>query len=413
MSGCDRRLFLKSTGIALVAGGFLPRVFVRMASAAETSASRRTLVVIFQRGAVDGLNVLVPHGDSAYYAARPTIAVPRPGSSGRPALDLDGFFGLHPSLAALVPHFRDRSAAFVHAVGSPDATRSHFDAQDFMDSAAPGDKSVHDGWLDRVARQIPGDDVMQLVALASRTPRSVLGPNPELVLQDLSTFSVKAGSGSATWSDEADRLLRGMHANGTTPVYDSGREVFSAIDRIKSTPALQSAPANGAVYPGGTAGSGLRQAAQLIRADIGTRAIYVNVPGSFDTHANQLAANNQEYPNLAAALVAFRRDLGSRIDDVLLMVTTEFGRTAAQNGSQGTDHGYAHCGIFLGGGVHGGRVHGSWPGLSASALNEGRDLRYTVDFRDVFAAAARWLGVSDTSQVIPNYTPATDPGIFS
>jgi uncharacterized protein (DUF1501 family) len=224
---------------------------------------------------------------------------------------------------------------------------------------------------------------------------------------------VTAGSGSATWSGEADQLLRAVHAGASDAVQDSGRAVFSAIDRIRTTPGLQAGPDNGAVYPAGTAGSGLRQAAQLIRADVGTRAIYVNVPGSFDTHAGELAANNAEYANLAAALVAFRRDLGTRLDDVLLMVTTEFGRTAAENGSQGTDHGFAHCGLFLGGGVHGGRVHGAWPGLGPSALNEGRDLRFTTDFRDVFLASARWLGVADLSQVIPGYTAPSDPGIFS
>jgi uncharacterized protein (DUF1501 family) len=254
---------------------------------------------------------------------------------------------------------------------------------------------------------------MQLVALASRTPRSVLGPEVELVLQDLASFSVVAGSGTATWSSEADQLLRAAYVGAGSAVYESGRAVFSAIDTIRRTPALQAGPANGAVYPAGTMGAGLRQAAQLIKADLGTRCIYVNVPGSFDTHANQLAANNAEYTNMSAALVAFRRDLGGRIDDVLLMVTTEFGRTAAQNGSMGTDHGFAHCGLFLGGSVRGGRVHGTWPGLSRSALNEGRDLRYTVDFRDVFASAARWLGVADLGQVIPGYTPATDPGLFS
>jgi uncharacterized protein (DUF1501 family) len=167
------------------------------------------------------------------------------------------------------------------------------------------------------------------------------------------------------------------------------------------------------MYPAGPAGNGLRQAAQLIRADVGTRCIYVNVPGSFDTHSNQLAANNAEFSNLAAALVAFRRDLGSRIDDVLLMVTTEFGRTAAQNGSQGTDHGFAHCGLYLGGSVRGGRVHGEWPGLSRGQLNQGRDLRHTVDFRDVFFAASRWLGVPDPGQVLHGYLPASDPGLFA
>jgi uncharacterized protein (DUF1501 family) len=404
----SRRIFLKGAGVAAVGLGFAPSALLTRAAEAADVGSR-VLVQVFLRGGVDGLNLCVPHGDGSYYGLRPTIGL-RLADGVR---DLDGFFGLHPGLAALRDLYSEGLLALHPTIGNAQLSRSHFDAQDFMDSAAPGDKTVHDGWLDRVARQIPGEDVMQLVALASRTPRSVLGPHPELVLQDLTTFAVRAGTGGATWSAEADQLLRGMHTSGSTPVYESGRAVFSAIDRIRTTPALQSSPANGAVYPGGTAGSGLRQAARLIRADIGTRAIYVNVPGSFDTHANQLAANNQEYPALAAALVAFRRDLGTRIDDVLLMVTTEFGRTAAQNGSAGTDHGFAHCGLFLGGSVRGGRVHGVWPGLSTGALNEGRDLRYTLDFRDVFLSAARWLGVGDLAQVVPGYTPAVDPGLFA
>src|SRR5260221_1290616 len=402
-----RRIFLKGAGVAAVGLGIAPSALLTRAAEAAGGGSA-ILVQVFLRGGVDGLNLCVPHGDGSYYGLRPTIGL-RLADGVR---DLDGFFGLHPGLAALRDLYSEGLLALHPTVGNAQLSRSHFDAQDFMDSAAPGDKSVHDGWLDRVARQIPGEDVMQLVALASRTPRAVLGAHPELVLQDLATFAVRAGTGGATWSAEADQLLRGMHASGSTPVFESGRAVFSAIDRIRTTPALLAAPGNGAVYPGGTVGSGLRQAAQLIKADIGTRCIYVNVPGSFDTHANQLAANNSEYPSLASALVAFRRDLGTRLDDVLLMVTTEFGRTAAENGSQGTDHGFAHCGMYLGGGVHGGRVHGSWPGLGPAALNEGRDLRYTVDFRDVFLSAARWLGVADLSQVVPRYTAAADPGLF-
>ena len=404
----SRRIFLKGAGVAAVGLGFAPSALLTRAAEAADVGSR-VLVQVFLRGGVDGLNLCVPHGDGSYYGLRPTIGL-RLADGVR---DLDGFFGLHPGLAALRDLYSEGLLALHPTIGNAQLSRSHFDAQDFMDSAAPGDKTVHDGWLDRVARQIPGEDVMQLVALASRTPRSVLGPEVELVLQDLASFSVVAGSGTATWSSEADQLLRAAYVGAGSAVYESGRAVFSAIDTIRRTPALQAGPANGAVYPPGTMGAGLRQAAQLIKADLGTRCIYVNVPGSFDTHANQLAANNAEYTNMSAALVAFRRDLGGRIDDVLLMVTTEFGRTSAQNGSMGTDHGFAHCGLFLGGSVRGGRVHGTWPGLSRSALNEGRDLRYTVDFRDVFASAARWLGVADIGQVIPGYTPATDPGLFS
>ena len=402
-----RRIFLKGAGVAAVGVGFAPSTL--MARAAEgASAGARVLVQVFLRGAADGMSLCPPHGDPDYHNLRPTLAL-RLGGGVR---DLDGFFGLHPGLAPLGDLYSEGILAVHPTVGNALLGRSHFDAQDFMDTASPGNRTAADGWMERLSLQIPGEDVMQLVALSSRTPRSVLGPHPELVVQDLAGFVVRAGSGAADWSGEAGQLLRGLHA-GTGTVQESGRQVFTAIDRVRGTPALQSAPANGAVYPPGVAGSGLRQAAQLIRADIGTRAIYVNVPGAFDTHSGQAAASNAEYPALAAALVAFRRDVGRRLDDVLVMVTTEFGRTAAQNGTQGTDHGFAHCELFLGGSVHGGRVHGQWPGLGAGELNEGRDLRYTVDFRDVFLAAARWLGVANPAQVIPGYVPATEPGLFS
>jgi uncharacterized protein (DUF1501 family) len=402
-----RRIFLKGAGVAAVGVGFAPSSLLARA-AAGASAGTRVLVQVFLRGGVDGMHLCPPHGDPRYHDLRPTLAL-RPGGGLR---DLDGFFGLHPALAPLGDLYSEGILALHPTVGNAQLGRSHFDAQDFMDSASPGNKTAAEGWMERLALQIPGEDVMQLVALSSRTPRSVLGPHPEVVVQDLAGFSVRAGSGAADWSREADQLLRAVHAGGGV-VQDSGRQVFTAIDRVRGTPALQSAPANGAVYPPGAAGNGLRQAAQLIRADIGTRAIYVNVPGAFDTHTNQIAASGAEYPALAAALVAFRRDVGRRIDDVLLMVTTEFGRTAAQNGTGGTDHGFAHCELFLGGSVLGGRVHGGWPGLGTGDLNEGRDLRYTIDFRDVFVAASRWLGVAHPAQVIPGYVPARDPGLFS
>ncbi len=404
----SRRLFLKSAGMTVVGIGFGPSLLMsRTAEAA--GAGTRVLVQVFLRGGADGLNLCVPHGDSNYYSLRPTIGLHLSGG----VRDLNGFFGLHPALAPLGDLYNEGILALHPTIGNAQLGRSHFDAQDFMDSASPGDKSVHDGWLDRVARQIPGEPLMQLVALSARTPRSVLGSHPELITQDLENFAVQAGSGSNAWEAEAEALLRDVHAGGSGPAHSSGREVFDAITTIRATPAFTAPPANGAVYPAGTAGAGLQQAAQLIRSGLGTRCIYVNVPGAFDTHANQLAGNNAEYPLLASALVAFRRDLDSLIDDVLVMVTTEFGRTAAQNGSAGTDHGFAHCGLFLGGCVRGGKVHGTWPGLSASALNEGRDLRHTVDFRDVFLSAARWLGVGDGNGVIPGYTPGPDPGLFA
>jgi uncharacterized protein (DUF1501 family) len=403
----SRRVFVKGAGLAAVGFGFAPGTLLTRAAEAAR-AGPRVLVQVFLRGGADGLNMCVPHGDGDYYGLRPAIGL-RLGDGVR---SLDGFFGLHPALAPLHELYSEGLLALHPALGNASLTRSHFDAQDFMDTGTPGDKTTRDGWLERVARQIPGETLVQMVAFSSRTPRAVLGSHPELVTQSLAAFTVRAGSGGASWSAEAEALLRDVHGAGDGAVHRSGREVFDAIQTVRTSPALSAAPAGGAAYPAGPAGSGLRQAAQLIKSGLGTRCVYVNVPGSFDTHANQLAANTADFTPLAAALVAFRRDLGPFIDDVLLMVTTEFGRTAAQNGSAGTDHGFAHCGLFLGGSVRGGRVHGGWPGLSGGALNEGRDLRYTADFRDVFLAAARWLGVADGAAVIPGYAPGPDPGIF-
>jgi len=402
----SRRIFLKGAGLAAVGFGFAPTALLTRAAEAA-GAGRRVLVQVFLRGGADGLNLCVPYRDPNYYALRPGIGLKLTDG----VKDLDGFFGLNPGLAPLADLYNEGLFALHPTVGGT-GSRSHFDAQDFMDTATPGDKSTRDGWLDRVARQIPGERLTELVAFASRTPKAIVGSHPELVVQSLSTFTVRAGSGGAAWSQEAESLLREIHAAGDSPVAAAGRDVFDAMTTLRATPELQAPPAGGASYPAGLAGSSLRQAAQLIKADLGTRCIFITLSGAFDTHANQLAGNNADYPPLAAALVAFRRDLGSRIDDVLLIVTTEFGRTAAQNGSGGTDHGFAHCELYLGGGVRGRRVYGAWPGLGKSDLNEGRDLRFTLDFRDVFVAAASWLGVSDTAQVIPGYRPGPDPGIF-
>lgn len=403
----NRRIFLKSSGLALVSGALLPNVFVRMANAATTKG-KKVVVAIFQRGAVDGLNVVIPYGERAYYAARPTIAVPRPGAAEGAALDLDGFFGVHPSLASLVPYFKDKSLGFVHAAGSPDSTRSHFDAQDFMETGTPGIKTTADGWLDRSIARIAGSEVTQAVAFASVLPRSFLGGEPVLVAQNLATFDLRA----RTWRTEAETLLRAMYDPRTDAQGQVGRETFAAIQALARSPGLMAAPANGAVYPTATVGSSLRQAASVIKAGLGTRCIFVNVTGGFDTHANQLAANTNDYRSLGQALAAFATDLGRQLDDVVVMVNTEFGRTSAVNGSGGTDHGSAHCMLAFGGRVRGGRIVGRWPGLSRADLHEGRDLAFTVDYRDAFQEIARvQLGIADS--LFPGYTPGAGPGIVA
>jgi uncharacterized protein (DUF1501 family) len=398
----SRRVFLKGFGLAAVGVGFGPSpLMVRAAEAAQ--AGSKVLVKIFLRGGCDGLNLCVPHGDPEYYGLRGGIAVAR-----NAVVNLDGYFGLHPALGAIKPLYDEGRLAFVPAVGQYSLTRSHFDAQDFMETGTPGDKSTTTGWLDRSIARIPGSEVTQAVAFASQLPRSYLGPEPVLVAQNLTSFDLRARN----WRDEAERLLRAMYEPKETPVGRMGQETFAALQTLLRTPEILAAPSNGADYPAVTVGNSLRQAAQLIKANLGTRSIYVNVPGAFDTHSNQTFNNNLEFTRLADSLAAFSIDLGRLMDDVVVLVTTEFGRTAAVNGSAGTDHGSGYTMIVMGGGVRGGRIYGQWPGLSRTQLYQGRDLAVTTDFRDVFAEVARaQFGIADASALFPGYSAGPALGI--
>ena len=408
-----RRFFLKSSGLALVAGGFLPNVFVRMAAASTPSSSRRALVVIFQRGAVDGLNVLVPYGESAYYSARPTIAVPRPGSADRAALDLDGFFGLHPSLSPLLPFFRDRSAAFVHAVGSPDATRSHFDAQDFMESGTPGVKTTPNGFLARALAGAKASSASPLraVAMSQAMPRILAGAPDAVAMRRLEDFGIRVGGDGAAQTFEA------MYANATQEALRAtARESFEAVRIVRDANPTARAPENGAAYPRAPLGDALRQIAQLLKSDVGLEIAFTDV-GGWDTHVGEgggVGPLANRLRDFGLGVAAFARDLGSRMSDVTLVTLSEFGRTVKENGNRGTDHGHANVMMLLGGGIRGGTVYGRWPGLGSARLFEGRDLAVTTDFRDVFAEvlAAR-LGVSDLGPVFPGYdcSPARRLGV--
>jgi len=402
----SRRVFLKGAGLAAVGVGFHPSsLLVRAAQVAE--AGTQILVQVFLRGGADGLNQVVPFGDPDYYDLRRDIALPRPGQSGGVS-NLDGYFGLHPELAALLPLWQEGRLAIVPAVGNYALTRSHFDAQDFMETGTPGVKTTADGWLDRSIARIPGSDVTQAVAFASVLPRSFLGSEPVLVAQNLATFGLRA----RTWHAEAETLLRAMYEPRGDALGQVGRETFSAIQTLARSPGLMAAPANGAVYPNAGVGNSLRQAASVIKAGLGTRCIFVNVTGGFDTHANQLTANTNDYRSLGPALAAFATDLGRQLDDVVVMVNTEFGRTSAVNGSGGTDHGAAHCMFAFGGRVRGGRIVGRWPGLSRADLHEGRDLALAVDYRDAFQEIARTqLGI--TESLFPGYAPGPGPGIVA
>ena len=373
-----------------------------MAGTSETKG-RRVLVGIFQRGAVDGLNVVVPYGDGAYSAARPSIAVPRPGSAENAALDLDGFFGLHPSMAPLLPYFQDRSAAFVHAVGSPDATRSHFDAQDFMESGTPGVKSTRDGFLSRAleGRKDPEATPLRAVSVTAGLPRILAGAAGAISMPNISQFGIRAGAASAPAAESFEAMYAGAVA-GTLQA--TAKESFEAVRLVQSADPARVAPENGAEYPKSPLGNALKQIAQLVKANVGLEIAFTDV-GGWDTHAGeggaqgQLANRLQDY---AGAIAAFAKDLGSRMADVTLVTMSEFGRTVRENGNRGTDHGHANHMLLLGGGVKGGKVYGRWPGLEPAKLYEGRDLAVTTDFRDVFAEIlAKRLAIANLNPSSP------------
>jgi uncharacterized protein (DUF1501 family) len=409
----DRRAFLKNGSLALVTLGFAPAFISRAVQAAR--ARQKVLVAVFQRGAVDGLNMVVPFGEKAYYAARPSIAIPAPGAnSGDAAIDLDGFFGLHPRMAALQPFFAQKSLAIVHASGSPDDTRSHFDAQDYMESGTPGVKSTRDGWLNRYLhnREHESASPFRAVAPAPQLPRSLQGSAAALAINSLSQFGIRAGGSSgrmaSTFESEyaaaADALLR-----------PAGKEAFDAVKMLETARPESYAPANGAAYPRSGFGEAMRQIAQLVKADLGLEVAFTELSG-WDHHVNEGSTTGQiatRLDDFANGLAAFARDLGDAMADVVVVTMSEFGRAVQENGSRGTDHGHGNAMLVLGGPVKGGKVYGKWPGLEREQRWEGRDLAVTTDFRDVFAeAVTRHLGATDVSRIFPGYTYKTPLGFL-
>lgn len=403
----DRRVFVKSGALALVTMGLSPSFLRRMAYGMELKnvPKGKTLVCLFQRGAADGLNVVVPHGEKAYYDMRPTIAVARPGQQAG-AIDLDGFFGLHPSLAPLKPLWDQKLLAPIHAVGSPSTSRSHFDAQDFMETGTPDVKGTPDGWLNRLLAvegtcQQCQAEPFRAIAMTPQTPRILEGPQETIAMSSLGEFSVRA-TGS-----EAERLEALYRTGSADLVHGTGQEMFDAVKQLRSANPQQYAPRNNAAYPRTQFGQRLMQIAQLIKSNVGLEVAFADV-GGWDTHVNQGNGTGQlagRLDDFAKSLAAFTQDLGGQMDDVLVLTMSEFGRTARENGNRGTDHGHATAFFALGGGVKGGKVYGKWPGLAPEQLNEGRDLRLTTDFRTVFSeVAVKHLGASRVEKIFPGYT---------
>lgn len=401
----SRRVFLKGAGLLAVGMGGLPsEVIVRTARAA--SNKKKVFVHVFLRGGADGLNLVVPHGDPLYYEHRREIALPRPGKPGG-VIRLDDHFGFHPALLPLEPLYKDGRLLAVHAVGNYGVSRSHFSAQDFTELGTPGDRGTKTGTLARLEGNVEGSGVLKSVSFSAQRPLSFLGPEPALVTLGIESFNL----GVVGWGDECERRLRSMYA--PSALAPTAEQVFSAVQSLR-TPSLKDKPGAGAAYPLASPGPALQQAARIIQAGLGTSCFFVPVGGRFDTHSNQLEPNATEYDILARSLLAFAKDLGTGLDDVLVLVTTEFGRTVFVNGSHGTDHGSAFCALVMGGGVKGGRVLGKWPGLAKSALYEERDLAVTTDFRDLYSELVQGhLGVGASAKLFPGFTPGAPIGLFS
>jgi uncharacterized protein (DUF1501 family) len=393
----SRRRFLKSTGLGFLALGLPPSFLVRAAEA-QQGAKGKVMVVVFQRGAMDGLNAVIPFKDPVYYSLRPSIAIAEPASGEERAIDLDGFYGLHPSLAPLKSIYDKGHLAVVHAAGSPDNTRSHFDAQDYMEIGTPGIKSTPDGWLNRcLSEQKKSESSFRGVALSAQLPRILAGRAPALTLSSIDEFRLRNDAMAATlqrlYTRTSDELFR-----------FGGQNLFAAMAELRQVESK--IPPSAERYPPGRFGASLAQIARLIKANVGLEIAFTEIQG-WDTHVNQGGAKGQmanRLKDLAEGLATFYRDLEDRVEDVVLITLSEFGRTARENGNRGTDHGHANVMFALGGPVQGGKVYGRWPGLAPELLYEGRDLDLTTDFRAVCGEViSRHLGQKDLSRIFPGF----------
>ena len=398
-----RRVFLRNSALAVVGTAAIPSFLTRAAyGAAQTGTQNKRLVVIFQRGAADGLNIVVPHAEPSYYAMRPSINIPR-----NQVIDLDGFFGLHPSMSAFQPLWQRRHLAIVHAAGSPDPTRSHFDAQDFMESGTPGVKATEDGWLNRTLRSLPDPAdkaAFRAIAMGPSLPRILSGREPAVAMNNINDFGV--GGRNPNASPIANTFEAMYDQSVDSVLHGSGQETFDAVRMLKAADPSKYKPAAGADYPRGRFGDSLRQLAQLIKADLGVQVAFADI-GGWDHHVNEGSTQGQianVLTDFSQSLAAFWTDLGDLVEDTVVVTMSEFGRTARENGNRGTDHGHANVMFVMGGPVKGGKVYGRWPGLDPSQLNEGRDLALTTDFRQVLSElVSEHLGNQQLDQVFPGY----------
>ena len=407
-----RRNFLQQSGLFLLTVPTIPAVLRDVAFGASLdSSSNKTLVVIFQRGAADGLSMVPPIGDTNYgKQIRPSIAI-----APNDALKLDGYFSLHPALKDLLPLWESKRLAIIHQVGSPNNTRSHFDAQDYMESGAPGVKAIEDGFLNRLLLQLPEESqksIFKGIALQPNLPRSLWGASGAFAMDSIQEFSQLGGTthmntegsnkGFETMYDSAlNEALRG-----------AGKNTFQAVDIMKKLPE-KSSDAN---YPKGKLGAHLADIARAIKGNLGLRVAMTDC-GGWDTHKRQGSSDGQLANRLlefGSAIAAFSNDLGKKMDDVVLVTMTEFGRTVNENGNGGTDHGHASVMFVLGNRIKGRQVRAHWKPLSKENLYEGRDMPVTTDFRDVWTEIfTSHFQIANAGRVFPEFSPTTNMiGLF-
>jgi uncharacterized protein (DUF1501 family) len=415
----SRRQFLRGSvamSAAIAAQAALPRWMPRLAFAPDQQAARGdVLVSIFLRGGADTLNMIVPHGEDAYYAARPRLAIPRPDDSSSPltAIDLDGFFGLHPAMASLQPIFQNGGIMAVHNTGSPHDTRSHFEAMDFMERGTPDDYSLPSGWIGRHLATLnsQNDSPLRAIGWGASMQASLRGSISPVVLQSIIDYHLAGDPAAAARMMES---LGSLYALETDSLAASAEATRAAVDLLAQVGYQSYRPSNDAAYPDSEFGMALRQTAALIRADVGLEAACID-HGGWDTHVNQGGVEGQQarlMSDLAAGLAAFHADLGDAMTGVTVVVMSEFGRRVQENGGRGTDHGHGGAMLLMNGELNLTPVTARWVGLQPDVLDRGEDLPITIDYRDVLTEIlATRLGNTSAAQVFPNHT-ASSVGLF-
>ena len=405
----SRKAFLKQAGLALfsIGVGGVPTFIARAASSDKflrPYKKKKVMVFIFQRGAMDGLMAVTPFTDQYLKDARPTLFMDAAKTNAKPLIDLDGRFGLHPSMSVFENLFKEKRLAIVHGMGSPNNTRSHFDAQDYMESGTPFNKGTASGWLNRAVGLLGHDATpFRAVSMTSAMPRSFYGDNETIAISNLKDFTLP-GKGNINLVAKSFEDL--YDQTSSSLLNKTGKESFDAMKMLNKADVKNYTPANGAIYPGTPLGNALKQVAQLIKMDVGLEIAFAE-SGGWDTHYNQGTDNGvfaRNVADLSNSITAFWTDMGSMQDDITLMTATEFGRTVKQNGSGGTDHGRASCCFILGNDVNGGKVHGTMQSLAVENLADGRDLAVTTDFRSIFSEVAdKHLLINDDAALFPEW----------